>query len=301
MTNATVLENQTSVKLAKSLDTSKTLDYKVLINFALAPENKGLLNKNFGLFYSYSPLNSLLFGMQQLSRFGKIAPVAKFEFWKQKGYKIKKGERALLGWYPCGGYRVKVIDDEGNETTKNITNHFIFKPLAFSMLSTTCDKLDNIQTVDASGFDYKKLLDKLKIKLIDFDASLGSNGNAGGYALPNKNQIAINGFFDNGNSENVHTLFHELAHILLHNDKELQAIKKLAKNKDELRAIKELEAEMTAYLIMNTISTKYNTEYSIGYIKNWLQVNPKGFSDISCKRVMQKANYIIKIIKELKN
>ena len=305
MSNVTVSEkNQNDViTLAKSLQVSKEtkkLDYKILIDFALNPANKGLLNKNFSMFYEYSPLNSLLFSMQQLSRFGKVLPCANFKSWQNKGYKIKKGEKALMGWFPCGGYYITSKDDNGKEQKSYIANRFIFKPIAFSMASTTCDKID-IKTIDASGFNYVNVIKKLNIDIIDFDAHVGSNGNAGGYAFPNKNQIAINPLFDNGNSENVHTLFHELAHVLLHNDNSIKAIKDLAKNNIELRAIKELEAEMTAYLIMNTISTKYNTDYSIGYIKNWLSVNPQGFSDISCKRVLSTVNKIVKIIKELKN
>ena len=292
-----------NVELAKTLDcnnkenTNKKLDYKLLIEFALDDKNRGLLNQNFSMFYEYSPLNSLLFSMQQLSKFGKVAPVANFKKWNKLGYRIKKGESALFGWMPCGGYKCKIksIDDNGNEIEKElfINNRFMFKPIAFSMLSTNCEKLD-INTVDASDFDYKKVIEKMGCKLIEFDASLGSNGNAGGYAYTDKKQIAINPLFDNGNSENIHTLFHELAHCLLH-DKKQVTDNKLS------RADKELEAEMTAYLVMNTISSKYNTDYSIGYIKNWLKGSKDGFTEKSCKRVLSVVNKIVKVIKELKS
>lgn len=269
------------------------VDYRMLINYALDPANKGQLNKSYGMFYNYSPMNTILLTLQQLAKFGKVAPVASFNKWKELGYRVNKGAKSLWGWRPTGGYKMTVEDkDEDGNIKKSelfVANRFIFVPLAFSLYDTNCDKLEPV-TVDDSNFDYVKLVNELKCKLVKFESA---RGNIGGYAQPNKKEIALNPLFDKGNDENIHTLIHELAHCMLHSDDQ---IKKLKLDK----GLVECEAEMTAYIVMNTISNKYNTEHSIHYIKGWLKASKDGFPETSCKRVITLANRMIKIIKESK-
>jgi len=87
------------------------------------------------------------------------------------------------------------------------------------------------------------------------------DGNCQGYAKPDKQVIAINPIA----SDPTKTTFHELAHCLLHDGAQL------ADSGELVRSVKEVEAELTAYLVSAALGLADGLDYSRQYIQSWMQ------------------------------
>ena len=148
--------------------------------------------------------------------------------------------------------------------------------------SKVAKKLSDKITVDAV-----KICKELDIKIVDFD---NMNGNCGGYSFKDERKIAINPAFTQANDVMMSTLFHEIAHALLHT--------KDRKDVNTNKGCREVEAELTSFLVCASLSKDFNADTSIGYIKNWLKVANNKLTDEMSKHVMDTANNILKAIKK---
>jgi len=154
---------------------------------------------------------------------------------------------------------------------------FTLKKNWFSLDQTIGE--DYVQEIKITGWDKDVALTKLGIEEADFNIL---NGNAQGYALPSEMKVAINPLAVLPHK----TVFHELAHCLLHSKEAM-----LADSATLTKSIVEVEAEATAYLCCATLQLS-GLEESRGYIQDWLAGNE--LPDSSARRIFAAADKILK-------
>ena len=251
------------------------VDYKALISKALT--DSGTLNKCFNLFYKYSPLNTL-----QLMWQGVAEPVATYKRWEEMGRHVKAGSKAKSILVPIMVKDKDKTDKDGNA----IYSKMFFKDSKCLFVLSDTDGAE--YTSELHKFDYNKerLLSNLAITQIPFTIL---DGNTQGYAITKKQQVAISPIC----KDYDRTLFHELAHCILHNGVD----ETIEMHGSELpKCIKEFEAEMTSYIVSNAvgIATDQSNTYSSGYLQNWLR--GKEVDNKHIKRVLSATNKIIKAL-----
>ena len=116
-----------------------------------------------------------------------------------------------------------------------------------------------------------------------------TEGNAQGYAIPSKKQIAINPLC----TDRIDVFLHEVAHCLLHSDQDV-----IVDGKRLAPSTAEVEAELTAYvcMVMLDVQNEEVLSNARGYIQRWLGKNEfKNFG-----RVYRAVNTIMKAIANYK-
>lgn len=256
-------------------DPIKTLD---LLDF---------LNK----FHGYSLRNRLLIEQQ---RKGAVA-VASFSKFKELGYSVKKGEKALKIIVPIkkesfirNGKAIPVKYATATEkkqikagTIKVQKDVFFTHGNVFDVSQTNMpkEKYPELYPNRHLDFDMTNPNDKNKIdnQLDKFAASIGfkvnrdiSNaeysehfGNAKGVTLQDSKTIYLNP--NNTPTEMTTTTMHELGHAQLHFSPEGRTLS---------RDIKELQAQLTSYLVAQRCGID-NREYTVHYIANWTDKGKK--------------------------
>lgn len=220
------------------------LDYERAVREALTEPGK--INAAYGAFWNYSLGNQFL-AMIQL---GKAEPISTFQGWKRSGRSVMKGQKAITLLMPV---TKKVTDEEtGDEAHKTF---FIGKPHWFGLSQT-----DGAEYIPPSlpGFDMDMALAKLEITEQPFAVV---NGNMQGYAIPNERVISVSPIaFDP-----KRTALHEIGHVILHGSEG-----QLIDTDRPERSAREVEAELTAYLVKAALGIDQGQEFSRGYIQNWL-------------------------------
>lgn len=272
MTTATkVKEVKAEVKVSKVIDrkTQKKIDYVRLLNEAMT--KKGKLLEAYRAFHNLS-MGNMLLAMIQLE---EIAPVKTFNQWKAIGRTVKTGEKALSLWMPIQNTKK---DETGEEKSSCF---FMFRNLWFGLYQTEGEEYADTSVIPE--WDKKLALKTLKIKEVKYSSV---NGNSQGYA--SGNTIAINPLAQLP----VKTLFHELAHVVLgHTEIKDNKKKKVADTKTLTRDIKEVEAEATALLCLESLGLE-GAEYCRGYIQAWNKTNK--IDDKTAQRIISSANKILK-------
>jgi antirestriction protein ArdC len=221
------------------------LDYERAVTEALTEPGK--ISAAYSAFWNYSIGNQML-AMWQL---GKAEPISTFPSWKRIGRNVKKGEKAITLLMPI---TKKVQDEETGEGGTRM--FFIGKPHWFGLSQT-----DGAEYVPAPipDFDLTRALAKLEITQKPFAVV---DGNMQGYAIPRERVIAVSPIaFDP-----TKTGIHEAAHVLLHGDQG-----QLTDTDRPERSTREVEAELTAYLVKASLGITDGLEFSRGYIQNWLR------------------------------
>ena len=223
-------------------------NFKDLLRQAISEEGK--LSQCYSLMHDYSFLNSFMLAIQQRAKGQEIKPCGSFSKWKSLGGRIKAGSKAMAVFIPKMT-PVFTTNEEGEKEKILIPTGFFLKNVIFSL--NDIDGIDVKAIKPCNGFDIYKACKTLNITIKEYESI---DGNCQGYAIPEKQEIALNPLAENP----IKTLVHEVAHCILHR-----------KDTDEKRRrIVEVEAECTAYLTLNVLGiTKYNTE-SRGYIQHWL-------------------------------
>lgn len=249
------------------------------------------MKNSFQVMRNYSAYNQLYAIMQMHARKQKIAPIRTFNQWRELGYSVNKGSKAIRILFPVF-VNIPLKDENGNPkkdekgkvmTFKKLVN-FTEKKMHFSMVDTNCPTTPITNQINDYNVD--KALSALKIKTTDFEMI---NGNCGGYATTNENGervIAINNMWDK--EDCLHTLFHEIAHIVLkHQDNDYK------KN----RGLYEYEADMTSYIVCKFlgIANERMTKRCKAYISSWLRDDYKeATSDNEVHRIMSAVDKILK-------
>jgi antirestriction protein ArdC len=289
----TVAEKQTVSTIAEiekhygnDLDAASV--YETLINKALT--EPGTINKAFSLFHDYSFSNTLLAYFQMQAKGLDVTPIGTFRKWKSLGKTVAKGSKALAILYPVFSSFWKdeeVKNEDGSKTIKRVKITYIsgFQVHHEHFALSQCKEYgeETPQRVDLN-IDWNRVLADLKIKKVEWDSI---EGNAQGYARPMQRELAINPLCSTADK----TMVHEIAHVLLHgNDEEFIDNNVLSRN------IKEVQAEMVAYLVMSMlgVTDEEVLSESRGYIQNWLKDGKVEPSET--KQVMRAVDKILEAI-----
>lgn len=246
-----------------------------------ATKDTGRLLEAYRAFNNYSLQNTLLLMGQFLAREKDFAPVATFKQWTEKGYKVKKGEKALAMVVPCP---IEKKDDNGEKTGEKFTFFkLVNRWFSFDQVEALGDDAKEIKSgAGVVNFDRDAILKAFNITEIKFAKV---NGNVQGYATM-KREIAINPLAQLP----YKTFLHEVAHILcghLDENETSEHGEKTPKN------IMEVEAEGVAMLCLASLGLE-GVEYCRGYIQNWLDEGQE-IPEKSAKKIMNVADKILKV------
>ena len=225
-------------------------------------------------------MNNTLIAISQMRMKNiSISPIASYGKWQSLKRHVKKGQTAIQLWMPVTSpmkdEHGAVVKDDNGKIKYN--TYFVFKKNWFALSQTDgADDFDiNSLNSKVRNFDFCKMLEKLNITLVDFNIM---NGNIQGYSKVGKNEIAILPIAQ----DKIMTLLHEVAHAVLHNDKEGMAIN---------REIKEVEAESVAYTLGMILGVSdVELAHSRDYIKGWLKDN--NLNEKTSKRILKGVNKI---------
>lgn len=249
----------------------------------------GKVSEAYSVFHDYSLGNAILAAMQLTVKGLPLSPIASFNKWKQLGRCVKKGEKAIALVMPVT-VKTKSNDEVesgagSNDNTKEVRNSgrtmFVLKNIWFSLDQT--EGADYTNEVTISEWNKVQALSGLGITEQRFELL---DGNTQGYSIPNKKQLSVSPVA----MMPWKTLFHEMAHCLMHS-KEAQMADGDLMRKD----IKEAEAEAVAYLCCATLELP-GLEESRDYIQGWLGSKERSeeFSKKSASRVFSAADKILK-------
>ena len=251
----------------------------------------GELAGSFHVMRNYSIYNTIYAMMQMQARKQKITPIRTFNQWRDLGYSVNKGAKAIRILFPVY-VNIPLKDENGNPkkdekgkimTFKKLVN-FTEKRIHFSMVETNCPTMPKTQSIDNYNIDLA--LKNLKIKTTEFESI---DGNVGGYASKDKDGnrvIAINNMWNDNDC--LHTMFHEMAHIVLkHADNDY------AKN----CGLYEYEADMTAFIVCKFlgIANERMQKRCKAYIQSWLKDDyADATSDKEVHKIMSAVDKILK-------
>lgn len=265
----------TTTQQAKAFDIkTKAINYNVLVEeiFNSTPQE---LNSMFFMQYPYSLTNKALATVQchaQGFKFGLLQCCSK---WTEQNRTQKKNAQRL--WLRMPSTYIKkdkhgqIILNENGEPEKAFYYKFANNWLVYDQ--TEGQELD-MQELN-HVFNLEKTLNNLLIKKVDYD----HEGGAGGYAIVNKRQLAVNPAWHDVSTV-AKVVFHEIAHIVHEHTPE------------QSREQKELEAELTAMLVAKVFNM--DTQNQSAYIKQWISKNVKLLNQDTYKKCLQACELIIK-------
>ena len=255
--------------------------------FSSILEQPGIIGDHYSLFHRYSLSNQALAVEQMMMRDIEIGPISTFNGWKKMGRRVKKGEKALLLYMPITIRKKDEQDKEdAHEEVKDQT-FTVFRLLprwfAYAQTEPAGDEHQEQPPSSAPDWDQDLALSKLGIRLIPYDHV---DGNCQGYAHPLEKEVAINPVA----AHPLKTLFHEMAHCLLHGDE-----KSFYDASYLDRCIKEAEAESVAFLCSAALGLD-SLDESRGYVQAWLKNESDRdlFLKKSARRVFACADKILK-------
>lgn len=217
-------------------------DYEAYVQEAL--NQPGTVSACYSAFWNYSTGNQFLARLQ----LEQPEPINTYKGWQSLGRQVKKGSKAIELLMPV------TIKDKDDETKKKMI--FVSRRNWFGISQT-----EGAEYVAPAipGFDFDNVLSALGITVEPFKMV---NGNCQGYARTDQQTIAINPVAANPEK----TMLHEIAHCLLHADAG-------ALNDAETlqRDVKEVEAELTAYIVQAALGRTEKLSDSRGYIQNWMR------------------------------
>lgn len=232
-------------------------------------------------FYKYSTQNISLIENQ----FQGATAVGSFNFWKEKGFSVQKGEKGIKILVPTRTVekfkdkngKWKTINKASEEEKKQVQEGKLErKPgrlyfnighvFDISQTNATAKDLPTIfpnRWLDGNVESYKTLFKGMEaiaknngIKIIEPKSELGV---AKGVSYTATKEVALNP--RNTELQNVKTLLHELAHAKLHTTET---------HMNYTTSAKEFQAEMTAYAVSSYFGID-TSEYSLGYLASWTQ------------------------------
>lgn len=263
-------------------------------------------------FREYSPRNTSLIK----SQFRGAEAVGSFNFWKDKGFSVKKGEKGIQILVPNqtapkfkdenGKWKnIKYATKDEQEKIKNGVLENQKSKLYFSIghvfdVSQTNAKASDLPDIypnkwlEGQVSDYGTMIDSLYKIARDMDVSVGSPfeelGSAKGvYYHPvdatNRGHIGLNP--RNSQLQNVKTMIHELAHAKLHYNRQHTLSD----------AEKEFQAEMVAFSTSSYFGID-TSEYSLGYLSNWTKGKELKEKDKLLNEVRQTTIEFIDVIEK---
>lgn len=259
-------------------------------------EQPGIIGDYYSLFHNYSLGNQALAIDQMIERGIPIGPIASFNAWKRMGRKVKKGEKAIALWMPIvAKKKEEPREEEGEEEAKEThTVFFVMRNNWFALSQTEPIPGQEATQPVPQAIEWDRALALKNLGITEIEYSL-IDGNTQGYAYPREKRIAINPLA----AHPLKTLFHEIAHCLLHGEEETLDYDGLPE-----RDIMEAEAESVAFLCCAALGLP-GLEDARGYVQHWLRDESRRaeFKKKSPARVFGAAEKILKAgrIKEEEN
>lgn len=251
---------------------------KSVEEYTETPEQLKEYMKFMSKFHKYSVSNNFL--MQ--SQFIGASAVGSFKFWKDKGFSVNKGEKAIKILVP-NKVIPKFLDENGKwkplskagEKEKDKVKKGeleLSEKLYFSIgnvfdISQTNAKSEDLPKIfpnkwlDGNVKDYsilykglENIANSIDVKIIEPKSELGVSKGCS-YTLTR--EVALNP--RNSELQNFKTLLHELAHVKLHTAET---------HTKYTSAEKEFQAELTAFTVCSYFNID-TSEYSLNYINHW--------------------------------
>jgi antirestriction protein ArdC len=244
-----------------------------------AVNDQGVLSTCYTTFHGFSIGNQLLAWSQCLERNIPVGPIATYKRWSELGRQVKKGQKAIALVQPVIGNKKDATTGEKTGETYRL---FVLKNNWFVLDQTDGPTYTPEQTVPQ--WDKAKALAALDISEVKFDHY---DYNCQGYASSRTFAINPLAVFPHK------TTFHEIAHIVLGHTSEGRC----DDSESTPRDIREVEAECTAYILVNILGLAGVTE-SRGYVQHWLK--GQQISDKSAQKILATANKILEAGQEKK-
>lgn len=273
--------------------------------YEASPEDRRAFLDFISKQYNYSPRNLAII---QAQREGALF-VGSFKFWKDKGYSVNKGEKAIKILTPSKYTTYKGVDgkfhgykDLDSETRDRVNakdatiekkDHVSFRPgSVFDIAQTNAPESDYPKLYPNRPFtpemenpeQIEQVKDTLKwiaaeegVPVVSESKSQykGFNLGAAKGAAISENGVPVEIMMKNklSSTEYAAVLIHEIAHVKMHNGKHQEASKFWdMHNPDspEFRNIKEFQAEMTSYVVSQSVGID-TFETAQPYIAGWTQ------------------------------
>lgn len=224
-------------------------------------------------FHRYSFNNVLLIAVQCC----EASQVAGFNAWRRLDRFVRKGEKAIWILAPM----VYKNTDPERDTDERVLRGFKFVPV-FDVAQTDGEKLpaicSRLDGDDPTGL-YAQLLtvaQTVGFHVEDHEFASSTNGDC----CHAEHRIRVE--ISNAPAQRVKTLAHELSHALLH-------------ERFDNRALAELEAESTAYVVCQALGLD-TSDYSFGYVATWTGGGEQAIAGIkaSCERIQNSAAIILR-------
>lgn len=275
-------------------------------------------------FYKYSSRNQQLIQTQYPGAQG----VGSFAFFKEKGFSVRKGEKGIKIFVPM---QMKMFDRNGamehishatEEEKKKIKSGEIYSverthfklSSVFDITQTNAKASDypslfpnRIQEFKVENNDLREVKHVLEniadgrgIQLNTVDSLGAVKGNFTQYLNTDTNEIKkiINLNGKNTPSEEIQVFVHELAHERLHNYERLQNENKNGGSITYSTEVKELQAEMTSYIVCHHIGMD-TEDFSLPYIAKWTKNGDKIEDKIAVLKEVKDASS--DLIEEINN
>jgi len=264
-----------------------------------AVKKPGRILAAYTAFHEYSVGNQLSAYSQCVARVLTVGPLGTYRQWTARGRQVKRGEKAVWLCVPrtvkarappgveepareaaerdASEHSVGEARDVGDPDAAGVQARVVFswQPRWFVLSQTEGDEF--VFPV-VPRWDRDRALKALGVTMMSF-ASL--DGNVQGYA--EGRSIAVNPFA----ALPVKTLFHELGHVLLHQEEGPREHGVVL-----ARYIREAEAEGVALLCVEALGLP-GAEFARGYIQAWLAAG-MDFPERSAQRIMGAADRVIR-------
>jgi antirestriction protein ArdC len=222
-------------------------------------------------FHRYSFGNVLLIAAQN----DQATCVAGFRAWCRHDRFVRKGEKAIWIVAPMVG---KTSDPTQQE--ERVIRGFKYVPV-FDVSQTEGRDLPSVSS-KLAGDDPEDFYSRLQDVAQSFGFRVEDHefqGMVNGDCSPSEHRIRVE--VRNRPAQRVKTLAHELAHALLHDG-------------EDDRALAELEAESTAYIVCQQLGLDTG-DYSFGYVSTWAGDGTQAVAGIrkSCDRIQRSAATVL--------
>ena len=224
-------------------------------------------------FHRYSFNNVLLIAAQC----HEATRVAGFNAWRKMDRFVRKGEKAIWILAPMVYKNAEVQDGESDQVIRG------FKFVAVFDVAQTdgeeppsiCNRIDG----DDPAGHYAQLVamaESIGFSVEDHEFGGSTNGDC----THVEHRIRVEAH--NTHAQRVKTLAHEIAHALLHQSY-------------HDRALAELEAESTAYVVCQALGID-SGDYSFGYVTTWAGGGEEAIAGIkaSCERIQKTADTVLR-------
>jgi hypothetical protein len=220
-------------------------DFETIARQALTEPGK--IAAAYSSFHEFSMGNQWL-AMMQLPQ---PEPIHTFPGWKALDRNVKRGAKAIELIMPV--FKKAKAEVTGEEDKSSV--FFIARRNWFGLSQTDGKEYVSPPT---PSFDIHKSVLELNIKEEPFQSM---SGNCMGYAKTAERTIAVSPLAFDG----LKTRIHEISHVILHAD-----LFSMHSSESLPRDCREVEAELTAYIVKSALGSTENLEFSRGYIKNWI-------------------------------